>query len=365
VSGKSAKKARQQQVYSGPDWSSLDKGMMRDDVAWLYSFAESVSGSSWHAAAGLSLGTQMARVAYEGFDWLSRKKPPEAASLQRSMSVEIAAARHTLKLVDDTAKHATGVIDDFRRLQQSAGEKGRAAYSLSILARDGRLFSSDRVAAFQQVVDLQERQTPWTPSYSLTMATEMGSLMAQVVSRFGISIAEPRPITLPSGLAPRYQTSDYEDFHAGRLEPEFPNALKDLISAVECGVNGARTIFSASESTFPGPVFRAQFITLSHGLSTLHYLSESWSHLSERSGMRALTHLFERPAVIRLRGMSALRNRSMHYGIPSKLEGLDPLAPMYGLVEATTDSTFDQVKEEIELALDSVSDLLRDWNQTA
>lgn len=361
MSGKSAKKARRGRGVIGTDWTALDAVMARDDVAWLYSSAQSVSGTRWEAATGLSLGTQMARVAHEGFEWLRKKKPAEAAALFRSQSAEIASARHALKLVDDTAKHAEGVLADFRRLQFANGRSRADTETFAAVMLDGRLFTTTRVAAFQGIADIDEVRSPVVQSQSLSLATEMGGLMVEVVRRFGHAIAPPLPHLPPAGAAPGYFQYHYEDFHSARLEPDFPNELKDLISAVESSVNGARTVFAAYGTAFPGPVFRAQFIILTHGLTTMQYVADMWGHLSNRPGMRALAELLEKPSSRRMLGMSALRNRSMHYGVPSALTGLGPRMPMYGLVESTTGTAFEELKAELDSMLDEMSALFRDW----
>jgi hypothetical protein len=363
MSGKKSKANRRDVGNVGIDWSAVDVQMISDDLAWLYSSAQSVSGTPWEGVSGLVHGIQMARVAYEGFTYLAQKRPAEASSVERANFTSVAAARHSIKLIDDTAKHSEGVLEDFRLLQDEHESVGAGEDNFSAAIRDGRLFSTSRLISFQGLADFKESQTPVEQSWSAEISTDMGRLMADVVLRLGRRIDTPVALPAPVGPSPIALEMDYAEFHASRFEPEFSNAQKDLLSAVESGVNGALWVFDSAQERFPAPVFRAQFVNLSHGLSALGSIAQTFDELSGREGMRALTATLETPAATRLRSLGALRNRSMHYGLPRHLTGLNRRLPIYGIVEAVTPYSYDDVRSDLYETLGSVSDLLRDWAQ--
>jgi hypothetical protein len=51
----------------------------------------------------------------------------------------------------------------------------------------------------------------------------------------------------------------------------------------------------------------------------------------------------------------------MHYGIPSHLTNLSPGWPAYGLVEATTDTTYQTVNSQMLNTLTALSVAFRNW----
>jgi hypothetical protein len=113
MSGSRAKTQRKNMNH-GADYSSVDREMIRDDIDWLHSTAQSVSGTAWEGPLGIALAPQMARVIHEGFQYLLHRRPAVGKAIERRLSAEMAAARHTIKLADDDQRSIEDVLDGLR-----------------------------------------------------------------------------------------------------------------------------------------------------------------------------------------------------------------------------------------------------------
>lgn len=366
MSGKQAKLQRRlQQANAVPDWSTLDIRMLREDVSWLYSLSQaSQRGRRWDAFTGLALMPHMARVVHEGLALLRRLRPTQIGAVELKFAAEIAAARHAVKLLDDNKKLFEGVVHDFERIDDEHSGVWSRGEDLEIGFRDGRLFITSRAATFQRSFVLNDATITGKDGYSYRISYDIGGAAGAILRQFGFG---PEATSLPVdqwGQAPLLTTVDRVAYYDKRYEPEFPLAVKDILTVIESCINSALHVFKPVEGPFTNPVFRVLFLTLAHSLNALDEVRGKYPDLVSRPGMSAVIEAIDTPAAVHLRGLRDLRNRCMHYGISSKLTNLDERLPMYGLVEATSPGhTYESVNSEMLVVLDTLSDTMSEWVQ--
>lgn len=366
VSGKQAKlQRRQQKSNDAPSWSALDIRMLRDDVDWLYSLGQaSQSDPNWEAVTGLALTPHMARVVHEGVALLRSLRPTQITAVELKFSAEIAAARHTVKLLDDTKKLYDGVIQDFERIDGKHSGIWPRGQDLAIGFREDRLFTTSRAAAFQRSGLVDDIRSTGRGSYSHRLGYDIGSAAATVLRQFGYG---PQAVTLPVGQwgeAPRITAVNRLDYYSERFEPEFPWAVKDVLTVIEGSINSCLYLFRPAEGPFAGPVFRVLLVTLAHSLNAIDEIHKKYPELASRRGTSKVINVLESSEATSIRRLRGLRNRCMHYGIPSNLTELDEFLPMYGLVEATSPGlTYESVNRDMVLVLSALSDALAGWGK--
>lgn len=336
--------------------------MLRDDVNWIASLGKaSQTNALWQGITGLALTPHMARIVHEGMDLLRRRRPAQVGAVTLRFATQIAAARHTVKLLDDTEKLYSGVIQEFERIDGVHSKAWVFGRNFAIGVRDGRIFSTSRSSEFQQSGRLTERAA--VPNeYSNSFGYDIGQAVTLIVRQFGYS---PQFMALPVdrwGGPPSPTNVDRSAYYETRFEPEFPPALKDILCAIEGSINSCLYVFKPVEGPFANPVFRVQFVTVSHALSALEEVRSKYPHLGETSGMAGISSVIDSPEAVRLRSLRKLRNRCMHYLIPSTLTGLGEHLPMYGLVESTSPGlSYEIVNADLHLVLSALSDALHGW----
>lgn len=365
MSGKSAKlQRRQDKTAARTDWAALDLRMLRDDVNWIASLgAASQENAQWQGIIGLALPPHMARIVHEGMDLLRRRRPTQVRAVTLKFAPEIEAARHTVKLLDDTQKLYDGVIQDFERVDVVHSNAWAPGRNFGMGVRDGRVYSTSRSSEFQQSGRLAER-TIVPNEYSNRLGYDIGRAAAVIVRQFGHA---PQFTPLPVdrwGEAPSEVTLDRADYYATRFEPEFPAALKDILCVIEGSVNSCLHAFKPVEGPFANPVFRVQFVTVSHALNALDEVRKKYPEVAENPGMARISSVVDSPEAVNLRSLRKLRNRCMHYLIPPTLTGLGEHLPMYGLVESTSPGrSYEIINAELQLVLAALSDALYRWKQ--
>ncbi|MEV3938608.1 hypothetical protein AB0K52_21870 [Glycomyces sp. NPDC049804] len=342
--------------------------MLHDDASWVLSLAESAQGDAkWEAPMGLGGLPQFARIAYEGLELLKNRHPDRAGTIALKFADDIAAARHTIKLFDDNQKFYDGVIADFTRIEVAHNRRFSADEDLAIVELGGRLISTSRIAAFQRTLVLDATgERAQGRGHTYNFGNEIGRLFFAVLMGFGLSEPRSCPLKPPVGPHPSPETTSRNDRYRNWFEPEFSLPVKDALTVVETHVNTALLLFAPSASDFPSALFRARFITAAHVLNALEEVQKRNPALAGRQGMSELSTLLALPQVERIRASVKLRNRCMHYGVPSHLQNLSPNRLGYGLVEATTSprQTFGQASADILDVLQAASDLLRDWRNS-
>jgi hypothetical protein len=326
------------------DWSSLDRRMIADDASWAQALAMgSLQNDDWQAIIGLTFLPHCARIVHESYTYLTHKYPAAARTVQLQFGAEIEAARHTVKLLDDKTKLYDGVVADFERIAGVHQSTFWSWKNLSIALRDGRVFTTSRVADFQGAVGptgLVKRSSN-EESHAYLLAYDMGQALPSIASALNIPWPAQIALPLPSGEAPQLQDRRAASYYQERYEPEFPDALKDVLAVIESSVNTSLIIFVPSAKVFADPVFRARLVSTIHALKALTEIVERYPELANRPGIIVIQSILNTPDARHLisPALGSLRNRCMHYGIPSHLTSLSPRSPAYGLVEATTDTT--------------------------
>jgi len=365
MSGKSAKlKRRQDKSAAEADWAALDLRMLQDDINWIASMGEaSQSNPQWKGIIGLVLTPHMARIVHEGMVLLWRRRPTQVQAVALKFAPQIEAARHTVKLLDDTKKLYEGVIQDFERIDGEHSNAWSPGRNFGMGIRDGRVFSTSRSSEFQQSGRLAERRIV-PHDYSKRFGYDIGRAAALILRQFGHA---PQFTPLPVkqwGEAPSEITLDRAGYYETRFEPEFPTALKDVLCVIEGSVNSCLHAFKPVEGPFTNPVFRVQFVTVSHALNALDEVRNRYPQLAETPGMVRISSVIDSSEAVNLRSLRKLRNRCMHYLIPPTLSGLGEHLPLYGLVESTCPGqSFEIVDAEVQLVLAALSDALRSWKQ--
>ncbi|WP_086661552.1 hypothetical protein [Lentzea kentuckyensis] len=234
------------------------------------------------------------------------------------------------------------------------------------MTRDGHVFTTSRVADFQGVFTEHEIASRATGQGSRTydLGYDMGTALPSITMALGIGLPAEVAVPLPAGQVPRPRNTTARQYYAQRFEPEFPDALKDILTVIESSVNTSLVVFAPSADTFVGPVFRARFVTTVHALRALTEILQRYPALAGRRGIMGIQAVLDAADSRYLISddVRGLRNRCMHYGIPSHLANLAPNAPAYGLVEATTISSYNTVNTHVTDTLDALSESFKAWS---
>jgi hypothetical protein len=366
VSGKSAKAKRKSTVETAEQRRELDAMMLRDDVSWWTSLVTSAVGTSWEPTVGLAIIPQVARVLHEGLDQLKRVDREAVGRLTVGWDVDIATARHTVKLLDDDKKSVDSVLDQFASI---AAEHAAALSSLNdfaLLESDGRVLASTRLASYQAVTSLNDRWVADEESRSFTLGQTMGRRTVDLQRAFGMGDPLIRQVSLPEIAEPRlvdttsllFDATSYGDFDSP--------SVKDLLLMVGCSVNAALWVFAPTAQTHRSSLFRVRFVVVTHALNALTQIVERFSPDAGSAAQREVEAVLQAEAARQVLQMRGLRNRSMHYGVPKALSGLSGTRPAYGLVEATTSgaSSYVDVEADVVELLTKLSDALRAWRRS-
>lgn len=364
MSGKSTKPQRRQNSAAGHDWSALDIRMLRDDISWIASLGSaSQTDELWKGISGLALTPHMARIVHEGMNLLGRRRPAQAGAVKLKFGPQIEAARHTVKLLDDTQKLYDGVIQDFERIEKNHAQAWASGSNYALDMRDRRIFTTSRASQFQQSGQFAVAKSI-SKAYSNNLGYDIGQAVTLILRQFGYT---PEFVELPVnqwGTPPKPTTVNRTTYYESRFEPEFPLALKDILCVIEGSVNSCLHVFKPVEGPFVGPVFRVLFVTVSHALNALDEVRGKYPHVTESAGMSGISGVLDSPEAIRIRSLRKLRNRCMHYLIPSNLTGLGQDLPMYGLVESTSPGlSYLGVNADLQFVLSALSDAFYNWKQ--
>lgn len=104
---------------------------------------------------------------------------------------------------------------------------------------------------------------------------------------------------------------------------------------------------------------------ITRALSALAQIFERFYAGNGSTAQQQVKAVLQSEQAARVLQMRALRNRSMHYGVPNTLTGLAVGAPAYGLVEATTSGAarYTEVEADVVELLTKLSDALRAWRR--
>lgn len=351
--------------------------MVAQDARW----ATDVMLSAQHRPslspyAGLLLGHHFVRIAYEGGLTLRSQDPvvgiPDLASLlQDTFGPITARVRHTTKLLDDTKKTFDSVVNEFDEIVVKSRSRfmGKALRIARWLETDLGLYVSDSrpvgatvPIAYRLGIRMSAEGT--IAGDDLRVVSEEWGQTLAVLNAAALDGTQQRA-TLDLGQVSEIRGHDRRSdrYLRGRFEPEFSVGLKMLLLAVECDVNTLRTVVPHTSQGHEESVFRLHIVTLFHALSTLRHIEARYADLRS-TGTRALSQLLEDNSARWLLSKQgqAVRNRCMHYPIPSTGLTLDPERPMFGIVEAVTAGrSMADIAEAWGACLLQLSQLLDDW----
>lgn len=339
MSGSRAKSQRKANP-SGADYSSVDHAMIRDDVDWLHSIARSVNKTDWEGPLGIVLAPQMARVVHESFEYLLRRRPAVAKSLERQMIPEIAAARHTIKLVDDNQRSIDDILEAFRDIADKHSTYFGRGFDLALFTWQGRPILTSRSAEYQTVASVE------APSVYGT-GVEMGQSMARLLEHgLGVSVPPWKKMNLPDPDQLALTDEIASTYYPAAYSRSISVAEKDLLLTVESSLNAFALIERMTGQDFVGPVFRGRLLAVVHAVSSIQTVVSR--HSQDSSAVHPDVHeaLVDKDLVWFV-GQRLLRNRSMHYGIQPALTGIGSNRPMYGIVEAICNESFPDVQARL------------------
>ena len=363
MSGKSAKAERRKQSTAPVARDLLDTTMLSDDVSLVTSLAMSAEDSAWAETVGLAVAPQVARVLHEGVDHLQRIRPDATKALAEGWETDIAVARHTVKLLDDNKKTVDSIVDEFTTI----GSKQRTEFDsdddYAFLESDGRAMATARLASYQSLVRLEDRFAGPGAGHSYNFSRSMGGRLVALQQAFGRSNLAIHVLPLPLTPRPTLVGMSSTEFAAGSYDPSFPDGAKDVTMFVECSVNAALHVFAPAERPLSGSLFRIRFVAASHAINALTQLLGRYPSAQSSPGRREVETVAGSNLARFVVSLRALRNRSMHYGVPATYVGMSAKLPAYGLVEAATggEHTYREIEAMTSTLLTNMSDALRSW----
>jgi hypothetical protein len=151
-------------------------------------------------------------------------------------------------------------------------------------------------------------------------------------------------------------------FYPTVYSPWLSEAEKDLLMIADSSLNVFALCEEFADGAFAGPIFRGWFVALVHAVSTINSVLARHNDPSTVVPTAVSEALIDND-LLWLSDQRALRNRAMHYGVPSGLSGVTGTLPMYGLVEATCHEPFHDVKTRLRDASLRLSNALSVWRE--
>jgi len=327
---------------------------------------------------GFTLLPHWSRIVYESHRYLSMHDPNSAQTLTLQYGPQIEAARHSVKLFDDTHRGFEGLVSWFDHDLAEAHKAAfidqvrprwarRFAKDLGLIFLDGHLVTTTHLATFQSGADLALVGDPAAMSQALDRAAfEIGQVLRAITDGlYGLNDALPDP-TLDLTKIGNFSTRDCrsDDYLSRRFDPILPSGVKNALTAIETMTN---TVDLIAEKTVPGheaTVFRMRLIVVMHSLSALKEIQAQFHAGSKSTGMANVDSLLKDPVAVLLasQGARRLRNIAMHYGIDDTTPGLNPQLAMFGLVELyLPNTTFVSLGNELRRIAHEIGDLLANW----
>lgn len=319
-----------------------------------------------------------ARIAYEGAKALRSPNPavgiPElAAELTHRHGDVVARARHAGKLLDDTKK-------SFEQLHREMAEfyaahqgefLGNAPAPLRWLETDlGLCLTIDRRILFSTIVGqfrigfASHTRIGSAGPVAFGVGHDLGLIHALLSTANGNP--EPVDATIDYGILGRLRARDRRaaTFLAGRYDSTMSIETKLLLLMVEGEAATTHTILPLTAFGHEEAVFRARLVSTFHAVRAVEEALNR--HPATRSdGADAARDLLADPEtrlLLDFPGMRQLRNRSVHYEIRSADLRLDPMKPMFGMVEALNPGrSYAEIDGVVRMIARRLADLLRDW----
>lgn len=351
--------------------------MMYEDARWVYDIVGSAGVSSdLTAFAGLFLGHQFVRVAYEGATALRSRNPhvgiPEfAAGLSDQYAAVSARYRHATKLLDDKSKTLAEVLAELcteigLHRQAFTGKTRRslrwAETDLGLYLHGDDLLGATVPASFRLGIDAGCQTKHKTGEDLSAVTEECGGALAYMCAATFVT-DDPEPALDLRAVRIRSRDCRADRYLAGKFEARFPLELKMLLLLIEGDLNTSRLILPATSSGHPDAVMRAQTLTLFHSLTALQRIV-AMTGTTSSPGLTGLGHLLNSPAVRRLTSPMGLlvRNRFVHYEMNDPRILPDLTKPLCGLVEQVfPGQTWQSLASDVAAVTERAADLLSHW----
>jgi hypothetical protein len=159
---------------------------------------------------------------------LQRIQPKLAQATTLQFGSEIASARHALKLLDDNQKYYEGVY--FARINAEHMQRFRLGCDLEVVALEGRLVSTTRIADFQRALKLKLSESGSRSQgrgYTYNFASEIGSVLGAVLNAFRTGAPEVVPLCLPASGTPSVETTVRAEYYGS-----FQQANNDVVGVL-------------------------------------------------------------------------------------------------------------------------------------
>ena len=343
--------------------------MIADDCTWI---AEAVSALRGHDNGHVAfvLLPQMMRIVYEGYRYLRQTAPAFPELLSGPNYEVMQQARLSTKLLEVRDGY-TKLADFFEEssIEHHKRFMGRVLRPLRRWARDLGLYYADGhlVATTQTMVFWSglgpEAVNDDSAIWNLRrLAEHAGEIVSWLLGFCG----QVPPPDLPPLTDDLLRMSDAVNsaYLGERFGPQLPSPAKGVLVAIEAATNSAIHLLPAIVPNRGEAMFRMQVITVAHVINSLREVRDR--HITHATSPAEL-HLQElldalAGGPLATREFRFLRNTCMHYGVRASTSDLDPSHPMQGLVEIMMPgSTYDDVRANVELALQDVSGLLARW----
>lgn len=355
------------------------RALIADDAQWALDMMLSARRANERLGTllpMLMLG-HSSRIVYEGSkalrtDPTGRQVQPFLDLLPPASSPVITAARHATKLTEGIRKPAAPLQQQMRVMLDAHRETmfGRApSWMRSRLPELGVLSCRDQLLGVSPALQFQFGVPASVP------ATELGALLQVSAEEQGgtllilaaLDLDEQRLLPLQN-LTGRLDLTGVEvqidDRRSTDLIERYashPSAVGALVLAlIEGSVNTALEALRPSVDMYPGPVFRARFLTLIAALTSLRTLSDDATGLSVPR--KCLELLADPRALVAqpVGGPRRLRNVLTHYRFDRHDLELDTEKPLLGLVEALgAASSFEELNAVTQQLLAEVAEALR------
>jgi hypothetical protein len=365
MGGKQEKKQRRELRAEQATPEALDLAMLSDDVSLVTSLVLSLGETPWAEAAGLALAPQFARILYEGHDYIRRSRAGDVVAGSDGWARDIAVARHTVKLLDDNKKTLDSVEDEFRGI----GRRHTSAFGddndYAVYETDGHAVATARLTVYQSLARLEGDSNDPSINYAYEFSRNMGAGVIKLQALAGRPKVAFHSLPLPASGRPQMLRTSQRSLLDRSYDQALPEGAEDVALFVECQVNAALLVFAPAERVLRGSLFRVRFVTASHAVSALSQLLAKYPPSANSSAQRLVESVVASQNACVVRDLRKLRNRCMHYGVPSLYTDLHVHKPGYGLVEAVTggEYAFAEMETMTVDLLTEVSDALRAWRR--
>jgi hypothetical protein len=352
--------------------------MVAQDARWIadamLSTLNHESGAGW---LPLVLVGHSSRIVYEGSILLRSSDPDVAAPhlaalLDDRYGETIERSRHAGKLIDDTLKSYAQLKDEMSEFYLAHHDEfsGNAVWFARWLETDlglycapgGRILGNNVTGHFRAGLS------------SATSLAQMGGQLFEVAEEQGgalsVLAAAAGDATSPTS------TFDYGDlgrmvgkdrkavaYLAKRYDPVLPVESKLLLLMVEGEINTTDLVLPLIERGHEQAVFRARMISTYHALRAVEEILNADPLADSPATIRVRSLLDESPTrgLLDDRGIRQVRNRCMHYEIRNGSLALDAAMPMFGILEALCDRTFEELNVIVRAISARLAEALSLW----